>query len=199
MDWSRRHMNLWRRNMNWRRGDVDWRLRDVNVMNLSSSSASATSRPSVTVCLWYLDKGWRGFHFETFLTRNFTTCYAWNFKAGCFLRALADRPVCVEAYVLVLPCAVPVGQGAEVSASSSTPRDVEADVLLRRWLTFRLIHSEALPRRLLLAGVDNPVLALLLGLHLGHANTLLLGRQRALLACQRLALMGCCLTLAAGL
>merc|ERR1712106_1096617 len=181
--------------MGWCRGDVDWRLRDVNAVNLRSSRSTA----SKTVGLWYLNKGWGCFHCETLLAGHFPTCRGWNLETGCFLCAGTDRSVCVEADVLILPSAVPIGQGAEVAPTSPTSRDVEAYVLPWCRLTLSLIHGEALLRRFLLAVVHHLVFALLLRHHLGHADALLLWLQGALLACKGLALMGCCFTLAAGL
>merc|ERR1712106_586222 len=131
--------------MGWCRGDVDWRLRDVNAVNLRSSRSTA----SKTVGLWYLNKGWGCFHCETLLAGHFPTCCGWNLETGCFLCAGTDRSVCVEADVLILPSAVPIGQGAEVAPTSPTSRDVEAYVLPWCRLTLSLIHGEALLRRFL--------------------------------------------------
>ena len=159
-------------------------------------SCSSYAAPT-TVSLWHLDKGWRGLHCEALLGGNFPAGCGGNVKAGCFLFACTDRPVCVEADVLILPSTVPVGQGAKVAATSPASRDVKADVLPWCRLTLSLIHGEALLRRLLLAVVHNPIFALLLRHHIRHADALLLRLQGALLAGEGLALVRCCFTLAA--
>jgi len=207
-----RHVNGGGSDVDWCWGDmyrgwshVDRWLRDVNAVDLSTSStsssitatvsiatpisSSSTSRASSTVSLWHLDKGWRGFHCEALLRGNFPAGCGRNVKAGCFLFACTDRPVCVEADVLILPSAISVGQRAEVSATTPSARDVEADILPWGGLALSLVHGEALLGRLLLAVVHHPVLALLLGDHLGNADALLLRSQRALLAGERFALV----------
>lgn len=110
----------------------------------STSSRSSSPTASETVGLWYLNKSWRCFHCETLLAGHFPTCRGWNFKTGRFLCARTNRSVRVEADVLILSSAVPVGQGAKVAATSPTSRDVEADILPWRRLTLSFIHSEAL-------------------------------------------------------
>ena len=208
-----RHVNGGRSDVDWCWGDMDrgwghvdrW-LRDVDAVDLSTSSTSSsttatvsiatpissscsTSAASSTVSLWHLDKGWRGFHCEALLGGNFPAGCGGNVIAGCFLFACTDRPVCVEADVLILPSAISVGQRAEVAATTPSARDVEADILPWGGLALSLVHGEALLGRLLLAAVHHPVLALLLGDHLGHADALLLWSQRALLAGERFALV----------
>ena len=206
-----RHVNGGGSDVDWCWGDmyrgwghVDRWLRDVDAVDLSTSStfssttatvsiatpiASCSSRASSTVSLWHLDKGWRGFHCEALLGGNFPAGCGGNVVAGCFLFACTDRPVCVEADVLILPSAISVGQRAEVAATTPGARDVEADILPWGGLALSLVHGEALLGRLLLAVVHHPVLALLLGDHLGHADALLLWSQRALLAGERFALV----------
>jgi len=202
-----RHVNGGGSDVDWCWGDmyrgwghVDRWLRDVDAVDLSTSStfssttatvsiATSISSSSTTVSLWHLDKGWRGFHCEALLGGNFPAGCGGNVIAGCFLFACTDRPVCVEADVLVLPSAISVGQRAEVAATSPGARNIEADILPWCRLALSLVHGEALLGRLLLAAVHHPVLALLLGDHLGHADALLLWSQRALLAGERFALV----------
>ena len=201
-----RHVNGGGSDVDWCWGDmyrgwghVDRWLRDVDAVDLRTSSTTATvsiatsissgSFSSTTVSLWHLDKGWRGFHCEALLGGNFPAGCGGNVIAGCFLFACTDRPVCVETDVLILPSAISVGQRAEVAATSPSARNVEADILPWGGLALSLVHGEALLGRLLLAAVHHPVLALLLGDHLGNADALLLRSQRALLAGERFALV----------
>ena len=129
-----------------------------------------------------MNKGWGCFHCETLLAGHIPTCCGRNLETGCFLFAGTDRSICVEANVLGLSLAEPVGECAEPTPSVPTAGDVEAYVLSLRSATLSFVYGQTLPSRNLPAVVDRLAFTLLHRNDFGHLDTPRVWLHRTLLA-----------------
>jgi len=129
-----------------------------------------------------LDQLGRCLHSETLLGRHFLASGCGDVKALLLVLFRADGSVRVEANILGLSLAEPVGEGAESAPSVATAWDVEADVLPLRSAALSFVNGQTLTSGDLPAVVDGLAFALFNGNHFGHLDAPRVGLHRTLLA-----------------
>jgi len=164
------------------RGVVDLWLGDVDVMDLGGSSWCWCCGASSAVGFWNLDQLGRCLHSETLLGSHFLASCCGDVKALRLVLLRANRFICVEANILGLSLAEPVGEGAESPSSVAAAGDVEAYVLSLRSATLSFVYGQTLPSGNLPAVVDCLAFTLLHGNHFGHLDAPCVGLHRTLLA-----------------
>lgn len=137
---------------------------------------------SSTVGFWNLDQLGRCLHGETLLGSHFLASRCGDVKALCLVLFRADSSVRVEANILGLSLAEPVGEGAEPASSVATAWDVEANVLSLWSAAFSFVDRQTLASRNLPAVVDRLAFTLLHRNHFGHLDAPCVRLHCALLA-----------------
>jgi len=146
------------------------------------AATTSTSTSTSAVGFWNLDQLGRCLHSETLLGSHFLASRCGDVKALLLVLFGADRSVCVEANILGLSLAEPVGECAESTSSIPTAGDVEAYVLSLRSATLSFVYGQTLPSRNLPAVVDGLAFTLFHGNHFGHLDAPCVGLHRTLLA-----------------
>merc|ERR1711990_1320222 len=146
------------------------------------AATTSTSTSTSAVGFWNLDQLGRRLYSETLLGSHFLASRCGNVEALRLVLFGADRSVCVEANILGLSLAEPVGECAESTSSIPTAGDVEAYVLSLRSATLGFVYSQTLPSRNLPAVVDGLAFTLFHGNDFGHLDAPCVGLHRTLLA-----------------
>merc|ERR1712200_210488 len=154
----------------------------VSTTTIASTTVSTSISTSTTVGFWNLDQLGRCLHSETLLGRHFLASGCGDVKALLLVLFRADGSVRVEANILGLSLAEPVGEGAESAPSVATAWDVEADVLPLRSAALSFVNGQTLTSGDLPAVVDGLAFALFHGNHFGHLDAPRVGLHRTLLA-----------------
>ena len=154
----------------------------------NTATSISTSTSSSAVGFWNLDQLGRCLHRETLLGSHFFASCCGDVKALLLVLFGADRSICVEANVLGLSLAEPVGECAEPTPSVPTAGDVEAYVLSLRSATLSFVYGQTLPSRNLPAVVDGLAFTLLHRNDFGHLDTPRVWLHRTLLAVDSVAL-----------
>ena len=148
----------------------------------NTATSISTSTSSSAVGFWNLDQLGRCLHRETLLGSHFLASRCGDVKALLLVLFGADRSICVEANVLGLSLAEPVGECAEPTPSVPTAGDVEAYVLSLRSATLSFVYGQTLPSRNLPAVVDGLAFTLLHRNDFGHLDAPRVWLHRTLLA-----------------